>query len=312
MWLALLLGCPGGGGDDWGLMADQVGEGMLLAAWSDGEDVLFVGGDLDGGPGVTARYDGDSLCTSSNVTERALWWVHGTAPGEWWAVGEAGTALHHTGGADVRDDVPTEATLFGVWATDTEVWAVGGSVSENTGEVWRKTDGDWQAIATDLPGIVFKVWDNWFVGRQVAYTWNGSELEDISAGENLLTVRGRSDNDVWAVGGTTSAAVLHWADGDWTAFDNTSLGQPLNGVWTDPGETVWVAGNFGTAAFWDDEAASWSFSSPPTTAEHFHAVWKHNDEVFFAGGNFFSPGNNTGTITRYGPNQGLVDVTACP
>ncbi len=305
----LFAGCTGA--SDWHMLAAEVGDGVLLSAWSDGDDAILVGGDLAGGPGVLARYDGRRLCTRSAVTERSLWWVHGREPGDWWAVGEGGTALHSVQGVETRVDVPTERTLYGVYDDGEQVWAVGGDPFEDTGEIWRHDGSEWTSVAAGLPGVVFKVWNGWFVGTGVAYHWDGAELVEVPTSERLLTVRGRDDTDVWAVGGSQSATVLHHQDGSWVPFQSADLGQGLNGVWTGPGETVWVAGNFGMAAFWDEAAAAWQFASPPVTAEHLHAVWPHQDDMLFVGGNLFAPGGNHGTILRYGPRRGDVAVQDC-
>jgi len=313
-----VLGCNGKNDDtaqpatdDWSLLADGVGSGVLLSAWSERDIAISVGGDMDGGPGMIARYDGSTLCTEDAVTERALWWIHGPAEGEWWAVGEAGTILHSAGGARTREDVETEATLYGVWADGESVWAVGGDVSAGTGEIWRRSEGTWAAVERDLPGVVFKVWDGWFVGDHLGYQLVDDTLQPVTLDERALTVRGRDSGDVWAVGGEASARVLHVEDGAWVERDATGLGQPLNGVWTAPDEPLWITGNFGTTAWWDDTTETWQMPDLPVTSDHFHAVWKHGEDVLFFGGNLMSQGSNYGTIGRYGVNSEPLVATAC-
>ena len=164
--------------------------------------------------------------------------------------------------------------------------------------------------------MLFKVWNGWFVGDSVAYYWNGDSLEARPPPDSarLLTVRGESAEDVWAVGGLSTPVFLHWHDGAWEEIDiePRCVSQPLNGVWTDAGERVWLAGHFGTAAAYDPETTQYECEEPPMTSEHFHSVWKHGDEVLWSGGNLFSSGDNYGTIGRYGDAvRPITDVPAC-
>lgn len=294
------------------VVADHVGDGVLLSAWSNGPgEVLFVGGDLVYGPGVLVRYDGASLCTESAITERALWWIHGPTEGEWYAVGDGGTILHDVGGVRTREDVATDSTLYGVYASADQVWAVGGDpFTANSGEIWRKTNGTWTQVRSGLPGVVFKVWGDLFVGAGVAYRWDGTDFVDVSTPDRLLTVRGRSATDAFAVGGVSSPAFRHWDGTAWATEDTTGLYSPLNGVWTDVDQDVWVAGFDGLMARWD--GASWTFPSPPITLEVFHSAWGHCNEVVFAGGNLMTGPPYYGTIGRFGPAQGNVPVSECP
>ena len=264
---------------------------------------------MDGGPGVLARYDGDSLCTESDVADRALWWIHGPRTGEWVAVGEGGRVVHSVDGTRSRMDVPTEATLFGVWTTETSMTVVGGHTDDNIGEIWRWDGTEWTALATDLPGTAFKIYGDWVVGMDVLVRIEGDSLVSYPAVGRLLTLRGRADDDIWAVGGFTSSLVAHWDGSQWAEVDSTGVGQPLNGVWTGPDEHVWIAGNFGTTMFWDGEA--WQMPELPISSEHFHAVWKHGDEVLWAGGNLFSSGDNYGTIARFGDAPKTLEARPC-
>jgi len=296
--------------EGWSVLADHVGTGVLLSAWSDGDEVLMVGGDMGGGPGVMVRYDGDTLCTEADVADRALWWIHGPKAGEWYAVGEAGRVVHEANGVRERIDIPTEASLFGVWATDTQVIAVGGFPSDNIGEIWLyQGEGNWLPLALDLPGAVFKVWENWVVGVDIVYEIDGTDLIEHPSMGRMLTIRGRAADDVWAVGGLTSSLIMHWDGTSWSEQDSTGVGQPLNGVWTAADEHVWIAGNFGTTMHWDGHA--WRQPSLPVTTEHFHAVWAHGDEMLWMGGNLFSPGGNYGTIGRYSLEPKTLEPVPC-
>lgn len=323
--ILLLTGCPSGKDIDtdepaspWNMLADQVPGGMMLAAWSSGDEALIVGGDLGGGKGGLARYDGHSLCVEEEVTDQTLWWIHGNRTGEWYAVGDNGTILHEVDGERTREDVPTDSTLYGVWDEGDRVWAVGGLPwDDQKGEIWLKENGTWTLFAGDLPKVLFKVWKGWSVGDGVAYFIDSETmiLEERHPPEEarLLTVRGSSEEDVWAVGGSFTPVVLHWQEGAWQAVEvkTECVYQPLNGVWTDAGEDVWIAGHFGTTSRFD--GTEWTCPSFPLTSEHFHAVWKHGNEVLWLGGNLFGSSNNYGTIASYsdGNTPQIIEATAC-
>jgi hypothetical protein len=289
------------------VLADGVPGGTLLGAWSSGSTVLAVGGSFGavGGPGVILRWPDEGEPCVEEAADATLWWIHGTSPDDWYAVGDRGTILHEQAGVRTDESVDTEATLFGVWAADDgRVWAVGGNPrATDRGEIWVRTDGTWERFAEDLDGTVFKVWDRWFVGNGLALHLEDGELVDRSPAGNLrlLTVRGRSDEDVFAVGGSSVPVFVHWdgASFEELPVDINCTSQPLNGVWTGPGEDVYLAGNYGTMVRIADDG-TWSCPSPPVTLEHFHAVWPHEGEPWWFGGNLFSQGGNYGTIGREG------------
>ncbi len=316
LYASLGLGCGDDGEASFTLVADQIPGGVLLGAISDGDEAIFVGGALGGGAGIIAHYNADGLCIEEDASERALWWIHSARPGEWYAVGEAGTIIHSLNGVRTVETVTTGATLYGVWDAGDRVLAVGGDVrGTGLGEVWVKEGGTWSLLAGDLPGVVFKIWDKWLVGNSVAYHLEGDTLVERfpPANTSLLTVVGRSDEDVWAVGGITSPTVLHWNGSDWdsVAVDFACAGNNgLNGIWTAPDEDVWVAGFFGTMASYGDE--SWDCPQAPPTYEHYHVVVKHGDEMLWGGGNLLNPSNSFGTIGRYGKGERMLQPTVCP
>ena len=332
--LLLISGCKGDAPDDtgpddsgspvgpWSLLADNFSEGVLLSIWpASEEEILFVGGGVNrDGPGVLARYrpQENSLCWEELLSDKALWWIHGTQETDWYAVGEKGSILHYTEELGLQDEsVDSEQTLYGVWAGSDAVWAVGGSFGGSptgSGEIWRKTEEGWSLFAEGLPGTLFKVWEGHFVGNQVAYRLDESGvLEAIAPGEQkLLTLRGRSDDDIWAVGGTQAASVLHFDGVGWTEIQTAGLSLPLMGVWTAPGEAVWVAGMNGVQGYSEDDGESWDIPDFPLTNNSFHAVRAVGDEVLFAGGNLMSTsGDQFGTIGRFGPERAPVTTSVC-
>lgn len=298
----------------WGDMAGQFGEGMLLSAWTDSGEVLMVGGDLKGGAGMLARYDGSELCYESEVTERALWWVHGPRDGEWYAVGEAGTVLHEVDGSRTREDLPTDATLFGVYAAgEDHVWAVGGDVESNRGEIWHRSGGSWELEQGEIEGIVFKVWENWFVGTEVLMHLEGDDLVDIGTEERLTTVRGRADDDVYAIGGSVAVDLLHWDGSTWDPVELSGSWGVGTGVFTEAGsDEVWLCGTGGFVGVYNDASEELTTPDFPFTSETFHAVWPYGDEVLFVGGNFLTSGTDYySMLGRYGPGEKTVTPTEC-
>ncbi len=303
-------GDSGAEGPGFSIMADAIPQGVLLSAWTDSDVLLMVGGEL-GSAGILARYDGVGLTVEEDVADGALWWIHGPRDGEWYAVGESGIILHNVDGERIREDVDTDATLFGVYAMGERVWAVGGNVATGTGEIWLRLGGVWSLFAGDLPGLMFKTWEGWFVGHGQAYRLgDGDELISYAVGgERLVTVRGReAGSDAWAVGGSTGAVLMHFEGQEWVGVDQ-SLGQPLNGVWTAPDEALYVAGNSGLAAFCQD--GEWVRPEVLLTTEVLHAVWPFGDEVIWVGGNLLTSGGDYhGTILRYGEQRDLLTPQA--
>ena len=328
-WIWLLWACTGSKPDDthgetgdsgpvvagYSILADEIGEGVLLSAWSAGDELLAVGGALGGdGPGVMARWDGETLCTETLVEDAALWWIHGPSDTEWWAVGERGTVVHSVEGEVTRDDVSTDMTLFGVWDDGENTWVVGGDVNAGTGGIWKRGEAGWEQVLATEEGVVFKVWDRWFVGDEVAWLLDDAGVfQPFPPGERLLTVRGSATDAVYAVGGVTGSAARKWTGSAWQELDTAGLSAPLNGVWTAPGENVWVAGMMGVQGFSDDGGSSWKIPDFPLTVHHFHAVWKHQDAFLFLGGNLMSAaGPWFGTIGRWGMPRSAVTASDCP
>ena len=317
--LSIFLSCgPNDEKSAFSVVADEIPGGTLLSVASMGDEAVFVGGQLDGGKGVIVRYDGATVCYEEEVTDRALWWIHSARPGEFYAVGEAGTILHSVDGQRTVESVDTTATFFGVFDSGDRVIAVGGDVfGTKQGEVWIRENGSWALLQGELPGVAFKVWNNWIVGDGIAYhIEDGASptLEERFPPDTpkLTTVVGRGDDDVYAVGGVGSPVLLHWDGSDWQqiSLDLGCANMGLNGVWTAPGENVWVAGFFGSMGELQGDG-TWNCAVSPPTFETFHVVAKHGDEVLFGGGNFLDQGGNYGTIGRYGTRGDLLTATAC-
>ena len=305
MIVALLLGCPSGKDTQetsepetlWHLDAATLGDSMLLGAWEHQGEFLMVGGNLTEGGGDLLRWDGSALCREDDLTEEPLWWVHSDGS-HLVMVGQAGTVLLD----GERRDVPTSATLFGAWVEGDDLVVVGGHVDEGTGEIWRWTGSEWEALVLDAPGLVFKVYEDLIVGDGVAWTRDGGTLTAVPNDERLVTVFGSV-----AVGGSQGPVVMDWDGSAFTARDTTWLGQPLNGVHADA-EGTWVTGMFGVMGAWQD--GGWVIPDFPLTSEHFHAARRFGDETWFLGGNFLS-GGTYGTVGRFGEGDRTLSLSEC-
>lgn len=303
-----------GGAAAFSELAPAIDGGVLLSAANVGDELVLVGGDLSsqpgvtpGGPGYIVRYRDGALCREDAAAEQTLWWIDAPSADEWYAVGEQGTILHEQAGARTDESVTTDAVLYGVYDQGDRVVAVGGDVWETKeGEVWlRDSGGEWSQLAAELPGVVFKVWDQWLVGIGVAWTLEGDTLVEHFPpnDERLLTVHGQSSDDVWAVGGLQQPVVLHWSGGAWesVSVDPRCATGGLNGVWVSPEGEVWITGFFGGVGSYLD--GEWTCPESLPTREHFHAVRGHEGSVFFAGGDLFGAGDNYGTLLHYGETE---------
>ncbi|MCH9684831.1 MAG: hypothetical protein K0V04_25575 [Deltaproteobacteria bacterium] len=310
-------------GPQWVEVAPAIDGGVLLAAAALGQDLVFVGGDLSsqpgvtpGGPGYIVRLRDGALCREDDVSDNTLWWIAASSDDEWYAVGEAGTILHERQGERTDESVQTEAVLYGIFDQGQRVVAVGGDVwNSNHGEVWlRDAGGSWSALATDLPGVVFKVWDRWLVGDGVAWTLEGDTLVEHFPPDQarLLTVHGRASDDVWAVGGSQQPVLLHWTGSAWESIDvdPRCFSSGLNGVWVSPQGEVWLAGFFGGIGMYRD--GTWECPERGVTSQHFHAVVGHQDSRFFAGGDLFGAGDNIGTVLQQGETAPVVVSSRLP
>jgi len=298
------------------LVGDDFDHGVLLAAWEDGDRLRVVGGSLGGGVGhqVTIR-DSGSVCQEGVLVDQAQWWIHGAEPGsqQYYTVGEQGSIYSWNDRTPTDESVDSEATFYGVYDDGTVVWAVGGDPATGLGEVWARGPSGWELQASEIPGILYKVWDGWIVGDQQALRMVGGELEATEADTKLLTVRGRdAGDDVWAVGGTSGAEVRHWSGSAWEEVGTDLLGVPLSGVWTAPEHDVYVAGSFGTMARLPPDSTEWQMPDLPLTSDDFHAVYPFGDEIWYVGGNLLTSGTDYhGTIAREGETLMELELDGC-
>ncbi len=310
--------------DDGSAIAVQmgIGGGVVLSGHSHGDGMTMVGGRLSsapgvdpGGPGTVFWLEGDQLCRHAGITGRTLWWIDGPGDGTWYAVGERGTILRYDGETVHDESVETDAIFYGVRASEPTIAVGGNPFGAMDGEIWqRDADGTWAVLHEDLAGVAFKIHEDWIVGTGVAWQLmpDGSLVEHFPPNEaRLLTVRKRAEDDVWAVGGSAQAVVLHWNGSAWEEIPfTTACGNgSLNGVTAAAGDDVWVAGFFGAMARYD--GSEWTCPIPPVTLEHLHATWEHDGKQWWGGGALLAAGGDIATIARAGPEPLELDVIDC-
>ena len=301
---------------------EGIGGGVVLSGHSHASGMTMVGGRLSsapgvdpGGPGTVYWLQDGQLCRHNGVADHTLWWIDGPGDDTWFAVGERGTILRYDGETVHDESVDTEAILYGVRASEPVIAVGGNPFGENTGEIWqREDDGSWTRLHEDLPGVAFKIHQNWIVGTGVAWELmpDGSLVEHFPPDEaRLLTVQVRGEDDVWAVGGSATPTVIHWTGAAWetVAFAPACGNGGLNGVWTEPGEDVWIAGFFGAMARYD--GTDWTCSTPPASFEHLHATWRHEGRQWWGGGNLLMAGGEQALLGRQGGEPLDLAVVDC-
>lgn len=291
---------------------------ILLSVWGARPDDIFVAGGSLGGPQGPAafHFDGSKWTElpAKTVTQSSLWWVHGMSSSDVWFAGEQGTILRWNGSAFSPMTSGTTETLYGIWgASSAELWAVGGSPDIDS--VALHFDGTAWKPETRLPqngGAYFKVWgssasDVFIVGQHgVIWHYDGASWTKMDSGVgdvSLLTVRGRSSSDVYAVGGTGTAVALHYDGAAWrpVAGLDVSMTPGLTGVSVAPTGEVSIVGLAGTklrlvGGAWIDDS-----HLPPRS--DLHGTWLDGPEdVFGVGGNLNAPVGSPrqGVVAHYG------------
>lgn len=230
--------------------------GALLSAWESADGVLYaVGGSAFGA--YVLRHDADGWWQMDPGTSKALWWVHGFATNDVWAVGAAGVITHFDGTRWRVEREGGAATLFGAFGTSTtDLVAVGGVVSVSAPKplVLRRTPSGWSEVAA-LPAsdtrAFFKVWgrsatDTFFVGERGLVGRGVPEtltLEPAGLSDRLTTVHGNA-SETYIVGGLQRPVMLRRFAGEWRPVTIPGTPQLLNGVAVSAnGDTVIVGLN---------------------------------------------------------------------
>lgn len=287
-----LAGCPDDpvepplAGTQWTeIEAIDTGLGAIMSGWGPAADTVYlVGGQPE--LGQIWRGSGDAFETVAVPSGPMLYWVHG-ADERVWVVGEQGRILRSDAGtAFLSEDTPTELPLWGVWAASAEeAWSVGGDPRDLEGEpvMLHLENAVWREVALpvlDRPSAaLFKVWgtdsNNVFaVGSGgVLLHYDGTEWVQqlIGTSDDLISLWGRSGDDIVVVGGRSNGLLARWNGTSWES--RILAGLPgLNGVWMDDNGVVTLVGTFGSIAVLSDGDWAYSAEDSPTSLT-LHAIW---------------------------------------
>jgi hypothetical protein len=249
-----------------------------------------------GVPGLFERVDERWVPVAGSVglDVRDLWAAAGN---DVWAVGD-GTARHFDGTAWTATTLPEPVLLLGVHGVaPDDVWAVGQATDTRVGAAARFDGTAWTVQRIGPAGLllrdVFAVAadDVWAVGSSGAdetadghvWHWDGAAWSETAAPATapLAGVWGVAANDVWAVG--WSAQVLHWNGSAWSAGDDGGGGDcTFNDVWAAGPADVWAVGDAGCIAHRD--RAGWRVVPPVHDWTPLRAVWGASAAQVFAVG----------------------------
>lgn len=284
-------------------------EGALLGVWGNSpDDVWAVGGQSD--QPLVLHYDGTSWQRVVVPGRSMLWNVYGFSASDVYAIGEHGLVLHFDGQTWSTVAASTDTTLFGLWgASGDDVWIVGGSPLDPPGSaiVLRGSGGSFHAVA-DLPAelrpsVLFKVHgfgprDVLLVGSEGVLRWNDGtwRQEAVPTTAPLLSTWGRGHDDVYAVGGSTFGAIVHYDGRGWSLVSELAIGSGLTGVFTSPdAPTIAVSLQYVFELGPSDQLVSAELPEIGTT--RLHGVWGDGEGTAYVVGGAFGQAN-TGMILR--------------
>lgn len=138
----------------------------------------------------------------------------------------------------------------------------------DTGDAPPSDPRRWEALMEELPGV-------------------------------LLSVGGRSRDDVWTVGADAGEGpeVHHWDGAEWTALD-AGVRVDLWWVYAQGDEGVWFCGADGTLLNYDRDTAVFSPVISPTTATLF-GIWGASPDLLYAVGGFIDGSDgDDGVVVR--------------
>jgi len=311
--LLLDLGCspdapaPTAVDPPWTTAFDTTDSGWLMSGWSPtGSGLGFVvGGTYD--RASVYRFDGREWGPLERpaAADGVITWMHGTRPGDAFAVGAFQLAVRQTDASWTRTETPGgPQILWGVWASGPDdAWAVGGDNRSDGQPLLLRWNGvEWLPVA--IPAIdgvsvpmLYKVWgtardDVWAVGSAGAIfhydgaQWRG-EIVD-SGGASWFNVFGTSRTNVAVVGGRGNGRVARFDGARWLVRSYEEL-PVLSGVWVRNANAIHICGARGTVAVLE-----------PSTLDirrldeldrlPFHSLFGIEDQLVAVGGNLDATG----------------------
>jgi hypothetical protein len=237
-------------------------------------------------------------------------WVHGVGD-TLWVVGEAGRALRFEDGEFVEEyDTGVGVQLWGVWAAAADdVWAVGGNPRDRQGEPvivhWDGTSwtqSELPELDRDFVTSMFKIWgtgsDHVFAIGAVGVIlhWDGSSWTQLPSGtgDDLVSLWGRAEDDIVAVGGRGNGVFGRWNGTEWS-FEQLEQVSGLNGSFMAPDGTTLINGSFGRMLEVTDDGLV-ELDAP--TDNVLHAVWADpaTGSCFAVGGSLLANPPYTGDV----------------
>ncbi len=288
----------------WSVVQGDLPEAVMSIWGTRSDDVWIVGADVGTGP-LAMHFDGTSWSRIDTGVRGDLWWVSSPDADAVWFAGEHGLLLRYDRAtkAVTQTSSVTTATLFGLWGPrGGPIHAVGGDIfgGGDKGVVVRHAAGTSTTVG-DLPTdldpaeVLFKIWgtaandilvvgDRGSILRYDGAAWSRRVQPDRP---RLVTVHGRSADDMVIVGGVAQAVLLESKDGaPWV--DISPRGRPaLSGVFVAPDGVAVAVGNSGGVlerrrGFWED------VPDIPLMRD-WHSVWiDEKGDYWIAGGHFRS------------------------
>jgi len=295
----------------WRSAFEAADDGAFLSAWGRSDsDVWVVGGQLKNG--VAWHYNGQVWQRADTPDGPLLNWTHGYDDHQW-IVGNDGRILYRTDPASpwTTQSSTTNLPLWGVWAASTnEAWAVGGdpiASGDPDPVLLHWSEGRWSRVP--IPAIdrefraLFKVWGTgpqnvYAVGaRGVIIHYDGTAWRQRSSStpRDLVSLWGRGQNDILAVGGRANGVLVRYDGTSWTPkVLDTEPG--LNGVWMDAKGQATVVG--GRGRILTVEANGFAYERQESTNQLLlHGVWGSDTGYRISAG---------GSLDRNPPWAGVV------
>ena len=228
-----------------------------------------------------------------------LFRMWGFPDGTFYAVGEAGTVLHHDGTTATLPDTPTREDLRSIWASGhDDIFACGFD-----GTLIRFDGFAWTSVSTPVQDDLYAVWasasDDVFVAGTGGSVWNlsnGTWVEySVAPGQRLHSLWGYTHNEVY-VGGSMGA--LYRFDGSaWTRmiiFGDPSLDAEIYDLWgpapgsislVDRWNILWFNGSTwnGIGVVQSNGLGLWGFALNQQVAvsDQVSTHWIGNQRTFF-------------------------------
>ncbi|MEO8699426.1 MAG: hypothetical protein ABI867_05255 [Kofleriaceae bacterium] len=206
-----------------GTFTKQVTPGNLIVfgIWgASPSDVWAVGGSFGGGH-IIWHYDGTtwSDVDAGLSSEDTVWKLNGRATDDVWMTGTTGIALHWTGAAFTREDLPVDASLFAVAASEDRFITVGGAFDgvlfENAGDGWKSAIPTGGALLNGVAAsgdVAFAVGEFGTVLRRGSSGW---ATDERVTDQHMHAAFIDPDGGAWAAGGdfdstpTKSGVLIH-------------------------------------------------------------------------------------------------------